>query len=87
MIDRISEKAKKFRRTISPVREIMSYANPDYIRSIGIDPNELISFEVQFINNVRSVYKFQGTAIKNKVKVCEAEFSAMIIDKSSKEII
>ena len=50
-------------------------------------PNELISFEVQFINNVRSVYKFQGTAIKNKVKVCEAEFSAMIIDKSSKEII
>tara|TARA_Y100000590_G_C15088805_1_gene776767 strand:+ start:49 stop:501 length:453 start_codon:yes stop_codon:yes gene_type:complete len=50
-------------------------------------PNELISFEVHFINKVKSVYKFQGTAIKNKVKVCEAEFSAMIIDKSSKEII
>lgn len=51
MIDRISEKAKKFRRTISPVREIMSYANPDYIRSIGIDPNELISFAGGWVNH------------------------------------
>ena len=46
MLDKISEKAKKFRRTVSPVREIMSYADPDYIRAIGLDPVDLISFAI-----------------------------------------
>ena len=49
-------------------------------------PNEEIKFEVQIMNKVKSVYKFSGIALNNKVKVCEAEFSAMIIDKSSNEI-
>ena len=43
-----------------------------------IFPNEIVSFEVKFINSVRDVYKFEGTCYKGDVKVSEAEFSAMI---------
>ena len=50
-------------------------------------PNDMIKFEVSFLNNVRSVYKFKGIAYKEMTVVCESEFSAMIIDKSSSEII
>ena len=46
-----------------------------------IFPNEKVSFEVNFINSVRDVYKFEGTCYKADVKVCEAEFSAMITYK------
>ena len=46
-----------------------------------IFPNEKVSFEVNFVNSVRDVYKFQGTCYKEDVKVCEAEFSAMITYK------
>ena len=49
-------------------------------------PNDEIAFEVQIINKVKSVYKFGGFALKDKIKVCDAEFSAMIIDKPSNEI-
>ena len=41
-------------------------------------PNDKIIFEVNFINSVRNVYKFFGIASKENIKVCEAEFSAMI---------
>ena len=41
-------------------------------------PEEEIFFDVEFINSVKSVYKFYGAAYKNTVKVCESEFSAMI---------
>ena len=41
-------------------------------------PNEKIIFEVNFLNKVKNVYKFFGTATKENIKVCEAEFSAMI---------
>ena len=41
-------------------------------------PNDNIVFEVKFLNQVKSVYKFSGIAFKNDNKVCEAEFSAMI---------
>ena len=41
-------------------------------------PNEEIKFCVQFINSVKSVFKFSGIAYKKEIKVCEAEFSAMI---------
>ncbi len=44
-------------------------------------PNEQVSFEVKFLNRVRDVYKFQGTCFKEKIKVSEAEFSAMITYK------
>ena len=46
-----------------------------------IYPNEKVLFEVNFVNSVRDVYKFQGTCYKEEVKVCEAEFSAMITYK------
>ena len=41
-------------------------------------PNNEVVFEVNFINKVRDVYKFNGLAKINNVKVSEAEFSAMI---------
>ena len=46
-----------------------------------IFPNEKVSFEVNFVNSVRDVYKFEGTCYKEEVKVCEAVFSAMITYK------
>ena len=46
-----------------------------------IRPDEKVSFEVKFINSVRDVYKFEGTCYKGDIKVCEAEFSAMITYK------
>jgi len=41
-------------------------------------PNDKIFFYVNFLNKVKSVYKFSGIAKNNEQKVCEAEFSAMI---------
>ena len=49
-------------------------------------PNDTISFEVERLNNVKSVYKFFGLAKNNSSKVCEAKFSAMITNKASSEI-
>ena len=49
-------------------------------------PNDDISFEVEKVNNVKSVYKFFGLAKNNSTVVCEAKFSAMITNKSSSEI-
>ena len=46
-----------------------------------IFPNDQVSFEVNFVNSVRDVYKFEGTCYNKDVKVCEAEFSAMITYK------
>ena len=46
-----------------------------------IRPNETVSFEVKFLNSVKDVYKFEGTCYKEDIKVCEAEFSAMITYK------
>ena len=43
-----------------------------------IFPNDKVFFEVNFINKVKNVYKFFGIASKEKIKVSEAEFSAMI---------
>ena len=50
-------------------------------------PNNKITFHVEIINRVKTVYKFGGQAYNDNMKVCEAEFSAMIVDKSSNEII
>ena len=44
-------------------------------------PNDKVIFEVKFINSVRDVYKFEGRCFKGDIKVCEAEFSAMITYK------
>ena len=50
-------------------------------------PNDDICFEVEKINNVKSVYKFYGLAKNNSTKVCEAKFTAMITNESSSEIL
>ena len=50
-------------------------------------PNDEITFKVHILNNVKAVYKFQGEAKRGSVKVCEAVFSAMIIEKEIKEIL
>ena len=41
-------------------------------------PNDKIFFHVSFLQRVKSVYKFSGQALKNEIKVCECEFTAMI---------
>ena len=41
-------------------------------------PEDTIEFLVEYINKVKSVYKFKGVASKSEIIVCEAEFSAMI---------
>ncbi len=44
-------------------------------------PNDIINLEVNFLNKVKSVYKFYGEANKDNTKVAELEFSAMITYK------
>ena len=44
-------------------------------------PADAIEFHVEYINKVKSVYKFKGAAYKSEIIVCEAEFAAMITDK------
>ena len=63
----------------------MSVSNAKFRKPVL--PNDDISFEVEQLNNVKSVYKFFGLAKKNSTKVCEAKFSAMITNKSSSEIL
>ena len=41
-------------------------------------PNQNICFEVNFLNKVKDVYKFQGTAFHENTRVAETEFTAMI---------
>ena len=41
-------------------------------------PDQNISFQVNFLNNVRDVYKFKGSAFFENIKVAETEFTAMI---------
>ena len=41
-------------------------------------PNQIIRFEVIFLNKVKDVYKFQGSAFHENTRVAETEFTAMI---------
>ena len=59
---RLSEKARKFENEISPVSEILRYADLDYIKSIIKNPNDLISFAGGWVNHnapeqLRDAYK------------------------------
>tara|TARA_B100000579_G_C22355233_1_gene631325 strand:+ start:68 stop:517 length:450 start_codon:yes stop_codon:yes gene_type:complete len=49
-------------------------------------PHDNIIFNVELINRVKTVYKFSGTAFNKDMKVCEAEFTAMI-SEGIKEIL
>tara|TARA_B100001123_G_C15236429_1_gene997308 strand:+ start:942 stop:1379 length:438 start_codon:yes stop_codon:yes gene_type:complete len=44
-------------------------------------PNDEIYFEVKFITQVKNIYKFSGVAKRKFEKVCEAVFSAIILNK------
>src|SRR3989344_3599867 len=51
MKPKLSNKATIFRKNISPVRQIMSYASPSYFNKIGLDPSKLISFAGGGVNH------------------------------------
>jgi aspartate/methionine/tyrosine aminotransferase len=58
----IASKAAVLKRTRSPVRQIMEFANPSYFRSIGLDPANVISFAGGWVNHdapeeMRNVYE------------------------------
>ena len=44
-------------------------------------PEDELTLHVNYITNVKSVFKFSGIAYKSEIKVCESEFSAMITHK------
>jgi len=61
-LSRLSEKAKKFKDEISPVSEILRYADLDYIKGIIKNPEDLISFAGGWVNHnapekLRNAYK------------------------------
>jgi aspartate/methionine/tyrosine aminotransferase len=58
---KISKKASMFMRKASPVKEIMNFADPEYIRKLGVNPDNLISFAGGWVNhnapeNLRKAY-------------------------------
>ena len=42
--DRLSKKVKTLRRKPSPIKEIMNYGDPEYIKKFGVDPNDSVSY-------------------------------------------
>jgi aspartate/methionine/tyrosine aminotransferase len=47
----LSDKAVKFKRSISPVRQIMSFADPAFVKSVGLEPSQVISFAGGWVNH------------------------------------
>ena len=56
----------------------MSISNAKFRKPVY--PNDEISFEVSLSNRIKSAYKFYGEAKRFEEKVCEAFFTAMIIE-------
>ena len=59
----VSKKASMFKRKPSPVKEIMNYSDQEYIRKLGINPANLISFAGGWVNhkapeNLRKAYEY-----------------------------
>jgi aspartate aminotransferase len=52
MKERLSKKAIQYKRKISPVREIMNFADPSFIKGLGLDPKDLISFAGGWVNHL-----------------------------------
>lgn len=63
----------------------MSISNAKFRKPVL--PDDEIVFEINITNQVKSVYKCYGEAKKNSDRVCEASFSAMIIEKSYSNIL
>ena len=68
--------SKKFEEDLNKKVLFMSIGKAKFRKPVY--PEEDISLKVDYMNQVKNVYKFYGEAIKNGVKVCEAEFTAMI---------
>tara|TARA_Y100001970_G_C14220569_1_gene852417 strand:- start:813 stop:1247 length:435 start_codon:yes stop_codon:yes gene_type:complete len=68
--------SKKFENTPNISVLFMSIQKSKFRKPVY--PNDEINLKVSILNKVKDVYKFSGVAFKNDVKVCEAEFSAMI---------
>ena len=47
----LSKKAIEFKRNISPVREIMQYADSEYIKKLGLKSSDIISFAGGWVNH------------------------------------
>lgn len=47
----LSEKALDFKRNVSPVKEIMSFANPATFKKYGFEPGDIISFAGGWVNH------------------------------------
>jgi len=49
--DNLSKKVKMLRDEPSPVEEIMHFADPEYIKTLGINPDDLIPFSGGWVNH------------------------------------
>ena len=73
--------AKGFKSTDKKTVLFMSVSSAKFRKPVL--PNNEISFHVNCLNKVKSVYKFSGEAFNSEnIKVCESEFTAMITDKN-----
>ena len=70
--------SKKFENHLNITVLFMSISKAKFRKPVI--PGDTIEFHVEYINKVKSVYKFKGVAFKSEIIVCEAEFSAMIFD-------
>ena len=48
---KLSKIATELFRTVSPVREIMNFADPSRLKDMGVNENELISFGGGWVNH------------------------------------
>ncbi|PPR44767.1 MAG: 3-hydroxyacyl-[acyl-carrier-protein] dehydratase FabZ [Alphaproteobacteria bacterium MarineAlpha5_Bin6] len=76
--------SKGFEKNMNKSVLFMSISKAKFRRPVL--PHDNVSFKVQLMNKVKSVYKFSGSAFNKDLKVCEAEFTAMITD-NNKEIL
>ena len=68
--------SKKFEKNSNKSVLFMSVSKAKFRKPVV--PEDFIEFHVEYINKVKSVYKFKGIALRSETIVCEAEFSAMI---------
>ena len=47
----LSKKSQYFKREMSPVRQIMMYADPVHFKKLGLDPDEVISFAAGWVGH------------------------------------
>ena len=60
--NRLSKRINQFKNQPSPIKDIMNYGDPQYIKKSGINPDELISFAGGWSNhaapeNLRKAYE------------------------------